>query len=47
MQAVRSQVNVLVHKQKTGGKIMTAGQLRGQGDIEKLIQQQDGYQIIK
>jgi hypothetical protein len=47
MQAVTGQVNVAVRKQKTGGKIMTAGQLRDQGDIEKLIQQHNGYQILK
>jgi hypothetical protein len=48
MQAVTGQVNVAVCKQKkTGGKIMTAGQLRDQGDIEKLIQQHNGYQILK
>jgi hypothetical protein len=44
MQAVRGQVNVAVRKQKTDGKIMTAGQLRDQGDIEKLIQQ---HMVIK
>jgi hypothetical protein len=33
MQAVTGQVNEAVRKQKTGGKIMTAGQLRDQGDI--------------
>jgi hypothetical protein len=39
MQAITDQVNVAVCKQKTGGKIMTIGQLRNQGDTEKLIQQ--------
>jgi hypothetical protein len=38
---------VAVHKQKTNGKIMTAGQLRGLDDIEKLIQQRNDYQILK
>jgi hypothetical protein len=49
MQAVTGQVNVAVCKQKKiGGKIMTAGQLRDQlRDIEKLIQQHNGYQILK
>jgi hypothetical protein len=47
MQAVIGQVNVAVRKQKTGGKLMTAGQLRGQDDIEKLIQQHYGYQIFQ
>jgi hypothetical protein len=47
MQAVTGQVNVAVCKQKTGGKYMTAGQLRDQGGIEKLIQHDNGYQILK
>jgi hypothetical protein len=37
MQALTGHVIVAVCKQKTGGKIMTASQLRDQGDIEKLI----------
>jgi hypothetical protein len=36
----------IVRKQKAGGKIMTAGQLRDQGDIEKLIQQHNGYKLL-
>jgi hypothetical protein len=32
---------------KTGGKIMTAGQFRDHKDIEKLIQQHNGYQILE
>jgi hypothetical protein len=47
MQAVTGQVNVAVCKQKTGDKIMTAGQLRDQEHIEKLIQQHNGYQILE
>jgi hypothetical protein len=39
MQALTDQMNVAVRKQKSGGKIMTAGQWRDQSDIEKLIQQ--------
>jgi hypothetical protein len=38
MQAVTGQVSVAVFKQKTGGKIITAGRLRDQlRDLEKLI----------
>jgi hypothetical protein len=47
MQAVTGQVNVAVRKRKTGGKIMTAGQLRDQGGIENLIQHDNGYRILK
>jgi hypothetical protein len=47
MQAVTGQVHVAVYKQKTGGKIMATGLLRYQDDIEKLIQQHNGYQILK
>jgi hypothetical protein len=47
MQAVADQVNVAARKQKTGGKMMTTGQLREQDDTEKLIQQHNGYQILK
>jgi hypothetical protein len=32
---------------KTGSKIMTVGQLRDQCDIEKLIQQHNGYQFLE
>jgi hypothetical protein len=46
MQVVTGQISVAVCKEKSGGKIMTAGQLRDQDDIEKLIQQHDGYQIL-
>jgi hypothetical protein len=47
MQAVTAQVNIALYKQKTGGKRMTTGQLTDQGDTEKLIQQHNGYQILK
>jgi hypothetical protein len=47
MQAVTTQVNVAVRKQKTGGKIITAGQLRDQANIKKVIQQHNGYQIVE
>jgi hypothetical protein len=46
MQAVTGQVNVVVHMQKSGGKIVTAGQLRDQGNIEKPIHHQNGYRIL-
>jgi hypothetical protein len=47
MQAVIGWVNVAVCKQETDGKTVTACRLRDQGDIEKLIQQHNGYQILK
>jgi hypothetical protein len=42
MQGVTGQVN-----KKAGGKIMTAGQLRDQSNIEKLTQEHNDYQILK
>jgi hypothetical protein len=48
VQAVTGQVNVVASKQKkTRGKFMTASQLRDQGGIEKSIQHDNGYQILK
>jgi hypothetical protein len=36
LQAVTGQIHIAVHKRKTGGKYMTAGQLRDQGSIVKV-----------
>jgi hypothetical protein len=49
MEAVTGQVSVAVQfvNKKAGGKMMTAGQLRDQGDIEKLIQQHNSHQILQ
>jgi hypothetical protein len=42
MQAITRHVNVVVLNEISGGKIITAGQLGDQGDIEKLIKQYNG-----
>ena len=40
-------VNVAVRKRKTGGKTLTARQLRDQGGIDNLVQFDNGYRILK
>ena len=47
MQLLTGQVNVAVRKRKTGGQILTVGQLKDQGGVEKLIQFDNGYRILK
>ena len=40
-------VNVAIRKRKTGGKTLTARQLRDQGGIDTLVQFDNGYRILK
>jgi hypothetical protein len=42
-----SQINVAVRKRKTGGKILTAGELKLQGGVDSLIQFDNGCIILK
>jgi hypothetical protein len=47
MHILTSQINVAVRKRKTGGKILTAGELKLQGGVDSLIQFDNGYRILK
>ena len=47
MQRITSQISVAVRKHKNGGKVFTAGQLRDPGSIDRLIQFDDGYRVLK
>jgi hypothetical protein len=47
MHILTSQINVAVWKRKTGGKILTAGELKRQGGVDSLIKFDNGYRVLK
>ena len=47
MHSLTGQISVAVRKRKTGGKTLTAGELKLQGGVDSLIQLDCGYRILK
>ena len=46
MKTIMGKVSIAVRKHKNGGKVYKARDIKGPGGVDKLVQFDDGYQVL-